>query len=112
MMNPLDMKRKALGAVKAYGREGMGEHLKKGYAKPALAISIKTERAVPKGEGEEEMEEGEGMMPDGEMMKDSEMGEGLELADKAEMMAGEKMGEEKPEITPELLEMLLAKLGK
>ena len=103
MMNPLDMKRKALGAVKAYGREGMGEHLKKGYAKPALAISIKTERAVP-------MEEGEGMMP--EKMHEGMEGEGLELADKAEMMAGEKMGEEKPEITPELLEMLLAKLGK
>jgi len=110
MMNPLDMKRKALGAVKAYGREGMGEHLKKGYAKPALAISIKTERVAPKGEGEEEMEEGEGMMP--EKMHEGMEGEGLELADKAEMMAGEKMGEEKPEITPELLEMLLAKLGK
>jgi hypothetical protein len=54
------------------------------------------------GESEDEMSEGmkpEGMheMPDGEMMADSEMGEKPE-------------GESK--ITPELLEMLLAKLGK
>ena len=121
MMNPLDMKRKALGAVKAYGREGMGEHLKKGYAKPALAISIKTERIAPKGEMADEMAEGEGMMPEKMLGKHEGMepeavkmaeGEGLELADKAEKMAGEKMGEEKPEITPELLEMLLEKLGK
>jgi len=47
------------------------------------------------------MSEGEHQMPDGSMMKDSEMAEG-------EGMEGK--GESK--ITPELLEMLLAKLGK
>jgi hypothetical protein len=102
-MNPFDVKRKALQAVKGYGREGVGEELKKGYGKPAVAIEIKSTRVEPEmGESEDEMSEGmkpEGMheMPDGSMMADSEMGEKPE-------------GESK--ITPELLEMLLAKLGK
>jgi len=111
MFNPLDVKKKVLGAVKGYGREGIGEMLKKGYGppegKPAVAIEIKSTKIEPEmeeGEMEEggpmkeamhEMAEGEHEMPDGFMMKDSEMGE---------------MGEGK--ITPELLEMLLAKLGK
>lgn len=115
MMNPLDVKKKVLGAVKGYGREGIGEMLKKGYGppegKPALAIEIKSTKVEPgMGEMEEmddegmplkdamhEMSEAEHEMPDGSMMKDSEM-----------MSKGE--GESK--ITPELLEMLLAKLGK
>jgi hypothetical protein len=121
MMNPLDVKKKVLGAVKGYGREGIGEMLKKGYGppegKPALAIEIKSTRVAPQGQVEpgmgemeemddegmplkeamHEMSEGEHEMPDGSMMKDSEM-----------MSKGE--GESK--ITPELLEMLLAKLGK
>ena len=113
MMNPLDVKKKVLGAVKGYGREGIGEMLKKGYGppegKPAVAIEIKSTKIEPEmeeGEMEEgspmkeamhEMAEGEHEMPDGSMMKDSEM-----------MSKGE--GESK--ITPELLEMLLAKLGK
>ena len=112
MMNPLDVKKKVLGAVKGYGREGIGEMLKKGYGppegKPALAIEIKSTKIEPEmeeGEMEEggpmkeamhEMAEGEHEMPDGSMMKDSEMADGK--------------GESK--ITPELLEMLLAKLGK
>ena len=100
MMNPLDVKKKVLGAVKGYGREGIGEMLKKGYGppegKPAVAIEIKSTKIEPEME-EGEMEEGEHEMPDGSMMKDSEM-----------MSKGE--GESK--ITPELLEMLLAKLGK
>jgi hypothetical protein len=116
MMNPLDVKKKALGAVKGYGREGIGEMLKKSYGppaegKPAVAIEIKSTKVEPgMGEMEEmddaglplkeamhEMSEAEHEMPDGSMMKDSEM-----------MSKGE--GESK--ITPELLEMLLAKLGK
>ena len=101
MMNPLDVKKKVLGAVKGYGREGIGEMLKKGYGKPAVAIKIESTKVEPEmEEGEDEMEENgsEGMhqMPDGSMMKDSEMAEGK--------------GESK--LTPELLEMLLAKLGK
>lgn len=110
MMNPLDVKKKVLGAVKGYGREGIGEMLKKGYGKPAVAIEIKSTKVAPEmEEGEDEMEEGGPMkeamhemaegeheMPDGSMMKDSEMAEGK--------------GEGK--ITPEMLEMLLAKLGK
>ena len=110
-MNPLDVKRKVLGAVKGYGREGMGEMLKKGYGKPAVAIEIKStkvepgmgemeemdDEGVPMKEAMHEMSEGEHEMPDGSMMKDSEMAEKPE-------------GESK--ITPELLEMLLAKLGK
>ena len=116
MFNPLDVKKKVLGAVKAYGREGIGEGLKKGYGKPpAIAIKIESTKVSPEmGEVEEmddaglplkeamhEMSEGEHQMPDGSMMKDSEMAEG-------EGMEGK--GESK--ITPELLEMLLAKLGK
>jgi hypothetical protein len=114
MMNPLDVKKKVLGAVKNYGREGIGEMLKKGYGppegKPALAIEIKSTKVEPgMGEMEEmddegmplkeamsEMSEAEHEMPDGSMMKDSEMGK----------------GEGESKITPELLEMLLAKLGK
>jgi hypothetical protein len=109
-MNPFDVKKKALGAVKGYGREGIGEMLKKSYGKPAVSISIESMKAEPgMGEAEDEMVEGamheakEGMaegvheMPGGEMMADSEMAEKPE-------------GESK--ITPELLEMLLAKLGK
>jgi hypothetical protein len=111
-MNPFDVKKKALGAVKGYGREGIGEMLKKSYGKPAVSISIESMKAEPgMGEAEDEMEEGmmheakEGMplkeamheMSGGEMMADSEMAEKPE-------------GESK--ITPELLEMLLAKLGK
>jgi hypothetical protein len=114
MMNPLDVKKKVLGAVKGYGREGIGEMLKKGYGppegKPALAIEIKSTKVEPgMGEMEEmddegmplkdamsEMSEAEHEMPGGEMMKDSEMSK----------------GEGESKITPELLEMLLAKLGK
>jgi hypothetical protein len=105
-MNPMDVKRKALQAVKGFGREGMGEELKKGYGKPAIAIKIESMRAEPEmGEDEDEMGEGEGMMP--EMMPEKMMGE----------MGESEMGEsEKPEdgskLTPEMLEMLLAKLGK
>ena len=76
-MNPFDVKKKALGAVKGYGREGIGEMLKKSYGKPAVSISIDSTKAEPgMGEAEDEMVEGES------------------------------------KITPELLEMLLAKLGK
>jgi hypothetical protein len=111
-MNPLDVKRKVLGAVKGYGREGMGEMLKKGYGKPSVAIEIKSTKVEPEmGESEDEMPEdmmheakedmAEGMMP-----KDA-----MKMADaEAEMPAPESKGESK--ITPELLEMLLAKLGK
>jgi hypothetical protein len=112
-MNPLDVKRKVLGAVKSFGREGMGEMLKKGYGpaaegKPAVAIEIKSTKVEP-GMGEMEEMDDEGMpmkeamheMPDGSMMKDSEMAEGMEMK-----------GEGESKITPELLEMLLAKLGK
>lgn len=114
MMNPLDVKKKVLGAVKGYGREGIGEMLKKGYGKPAVAIEIKSTKIEPEmeeGEMEEgglmkeamhEMAEGEHEMPDGSMMKDSEM--------KAEGV--EPKGEGESKLTPELLEMLLAKLGK
>ncbi len=107
-MNPLDVKRKVLGAVKGYGREGMGEMLKKGYGKPAVAIKIESTKVEPEmGETEEMDDEGLPMkeamhkMPDGSMMKDSEMAEGMEMK-----------GEGESKITPELLEMLLAKLGK
>jgi len=111
-MNPLDVKRKVLGAVKSFGREGMGEHLKKGYGKPAVAIKIESTRVEPEmGESEDEMPEdmmheakegmAEGMMPkDAMKMSDAE----------AEMPAPES--DDKGKITPELLEMLLAKLGK
>ena len=109
MMNPLDVKKKVLGAVKAYGREGIGEHLKKGYGKPAVAIEIKSTKVEP-GMGEmEEMDDAglplkEAMheMSEGEM-PEKPMAEGMEM--KAE-------GEGESKLTPELLEMLLAKLGK
>ena len=116
-MNPLDVKRKVLGAVKGYGREGMGEMLKKGYGppaagKPSVAIEIKSTKVEPEmGESEDEMEEGamheaEEGMAEGMMPKDA-----MKMADaEAEMPAPESKGESK--ITPELLEMLLAKLGK
>ena len=111
-MNPLDVKRKVLGAVKSFGREGMGEMLKKGYGKPAVAIKIESTKVEPEmGESEDEMPEdmmheakegmAEGMMP-----KDA-----MKMADaEAEMPAPES--DDKGKITPELLEMLLAKLGK
>jgi hypothetical protein len=117
-MNPLDVKRKVLGAVKGYGREGMGEMLKKGYGpaaegKPSVAIEIKSTKVEPEmGESEDEMSEGEGMIPP-EMMKKHEgmEPEAVKMAEgEAEMPAPESKGESK--ITPELLEMLLAKLGK
>ena len=112
-MNPLDVKRKVLGAVKSFGREGMGEHLKKGYGKPAVAIKIESTRVEPEmGESEDEMSEGEGMMPP-EMMKKHEgmEPEAVKMAEgEAEMSAPES--DDKGKITPELLEMLLAKLGK
>lgn len=116
MFNPLDVKKKVLGAVKAYGREGIGEHLKKGYGKPAIAIKIESTRVAPHeqvepemGESEDEMAEGEGMMPP-EMMKKHE-GMEPEAVKMAEGEMGESEGD-KGKITPELLEMLLAKLGK
>ena len=110
MINPLDVKKKVLGAVKAYGREGIGEHLKKGYGKqPAVAIEIKSTKVEP-GMGEMEEMDDEGMpmkeamheMSEGEM-PEKPMAEGMEM--KAE-------GEGESKLTPELLEMLLAKLGK
>ena len=110
MMNPLDVKKKVLGAVKAYGREGIGEHLKKGYGKqPAVAIKIESTKVEP-GMGETEEMDDEGMpmkeamheMSEGEM-PEKPMAEGMEM--KAE-------GEGESKLTPELLEMLLAKLGK
>lgn len=111
MMNPLDVKKKVLGAVKGYGREGIGEMLKKGYGKPAIAIKIESTKVEPEmGEAEDEMSEGEGMMPP-EMMKKHE---GME-PEAVKMAEGEMPSEgegEKGKITPELLEMLLAKLGK
>jgi len=114
MMNPLDVKKKVLGAVKGYGREGIGEMLKKGYGKPAVAIEIKSTRVEPEmGESEDEMGEGEGMMPP-EMMKKHE-GMEPEAVKMAEGEMGESEGMEgkgESKITPELLEMLLAKLGK
>ena len=114
MFNPLDVKKKVLGAVKAYGREGVGEHLKKGYGKPAVAIEIKSTRVEPEmGESEDEMAEGEGVMPPKMMKKHEGMEpEAVKMAE-GEMGESEGMmpkGESK--ITPEMLEMLLAKLGK
>ncbi len=105
-MNPLDVKRKVLGAVKGYGREGMGEMLKKGYGKPAVAIKIESTKVEPEmGESEDEMPE--------DMMHEAKE----EMAEGSMLEMGEKGEYEKPEggegkITPELLEMLLAKLGK
>ena len=116
-MNPLDVKRKVLGAVKSFGREGMGEMLKKGYGpaaegKPAVAIKIESTKVEPEmGESEDEMSEdmmheAEEGMAEGMMPKDA-----MKMADaEAEMPAPES--DDKGKITPELLEMLLAKLGK
>jgi hypothetical protein len=106
-MNPMDVKRKALQAVKGFGREGMGEELKKGYGKPAIAIKIESTKVEPEmGEAEDEMHEAkegmaEGMMPEKLMgkMAEGEMGES-------------EMPEDGSKLTPEMLEMLLAKLGK
>jgi len=115
-MNPFDVKKKALGAVKGYGREGIGEMLKKSYGKPAVSISIESMKAEPgMGEAEDETVEGEGMMPP-EMMKKHE-GMEPEAVKMAEGEMGESEGmmpksEGESKITPELLEMLLAKLGK
>jgi hypothetical protein len=145
----MDIKRKALHAVKGYGRQGIGEALKEAYAKkPAIAISIETVKAMPKHGGMSEADEGEGdlspdmlakheagesiderkkegeygqgmhEMPNGSMMKDSEMGggEGDLSAEKLLQHEGGEMpselakeGEKKLEITPELLQMLLAR---
>lgn len=116
MFNPLDVKKKVLGAVKAYGREGIGEHLKKGYGspaagKPAIAIKIESTKVEPEmGEAEDEMSEGEGMMPP-EMLKKHEGMEPEAVKTAEGEMPAEGEGE-KGKITPELLEMLLAKLGK
>jgi hypothetical protein len=106
-MNPMDVKRKALQAVKGYGREGMGEELKKGYGKPAIAIKIESTKVEPEmGEAEDEMGEGEGMMP--EKMPEKMMGEMGEMDE----MGESEMPEDGSKLTPEMLEMLLAKLGK
>lgn len=133
MMDAINVKKKALQAVKSFGREGMGGMLKKGYGpeskKPAIAISIEATKGAP----DEEME-GEGMMPP-EMLKkhegmepmgvrkaegeygseygsehEHEMQDGSVMKDSA--MSEDKSGAAQTEITPELLEMLLAKLGK
>lgn len=118
-MNPLDVKRKALQAVKVFGKEGMAGHLKGGYGpsaagkKPAIAISIESTKVEPeeKEEGMEEMAEGMGLA---EKMGEKPMPKaGLAEADMAEEMAEDKAEGEMPgEITPELLEMLLSKLKR
>ena len=109
-MNPLDVKKKVLGAVKAYGREGIGEHLKKGYGKqPAVAIKIESTKVEPgMGEMEEMDDEGLPMKEAMHEMSEGEMPEAEGMEMKAESI--KPKGESK--ITPELLEMLLAKLGK
>ena len=109
MMNPLDVKKKVLGAVKGYGREGIGEMLKKGYGKPAVAIEIKSTKVEP-GMGEMEEMDDAGL-PLKEAMHEMSEGEMPEkpLAEGMEMKAE---GEGESKLTPELLEMLLAKLGK
>ena len=102
-MNPLDVKRKVLGAVKDFGREGMGEMLKKGYGKPAVAIKIESTKVEPEmGESEDEMPE--------DMMHEAK--EGMAEGEMPEAEGMEMKGEGESKITPELLEMLLAKLGK
>jgi hypothetical protein len=102
-MNPLDVKRKVLGAVKGYGREGMGEMLKKGYGKPSVAIEIKSTKVEPEmGESEDEMPE--------DMMHEAK--EDMTEGEMPEAEGMEMKGEGESKITPELLEMLLAKLGK
>ena len=113
-MNPLDVKRKALQAVKVFGKEGMAGHLKGGYGKkPAIAISIESTKVEPeeKEEGMEEMAEGMGLA---EKMGEKPMPKaGLAEADMAEEMAEDKAEGEMPgEITPELLEMLLSKMKR
>lgn len=110
MMNPLDVKKKVLGAVKGYGREGMGEHLKKGYGKPAVAIKIESTKIEPEMEEGEVEEMDDNGMPMKEAMHEMAEGEKPEMGEKAEGMESE--GEGKAKLTPELLEMLLAKLGK
>jgi hypothetical protein len=111
-MHPMDVKRKALQAVKGFGREGMGEELKKGYGspaagKPAIAIKIESTKVEPEmGEAEDEMGESEGMMP--EKMPEKMMGEMGEMDE----MGESEMPEDGSKLTPEMLEMLLAKLGK
>ena len=109
-MNPLDVKRKALQAVKVFGKEGMAGHLKGGYGKkPAIAISIESTKVEP-----EEMEEGEEYSKMAEKMGETPMPKaGLAEADMAEEMAEDKAEGEMPgEITPELLEMLLSKMKR
>lgn len=128
-MDPMDVKRKALHAVKAFGRNGIAEHLKEGYGKPALVIDIKSVRAMPEHGGMSEEAEGEGKLSPkdlamheqgegAEQMKAEgeygaeEAGEGMhKMPDGSKMMDSEMKGG-KPEITPELLEMLLSKLRK
>ena len=106
-MNPMDVKRKALQAVKGFGREGMGEELKKGYGTPAIAIKIESTKVEPEmGGAEDEMGESEGMMP--EKMPEKMMGEMGEMDE----MGESEMPEDGSKLTPEMLEMLLAKLGK
>lgn len=109
-MNPLDVKRKALQAVKVFGKEGMAGHLKGGYGKkPAIAISIESTKVEP-----EEMEEGEEYGKMAEKMGETPMPKaGLAEADMAEEMAEDKAEGEMPgEITPEMLEMLLSKMKR
>jgi hypothetical protein len=109
MMNPLDVKKKVLGAVKGYGREGIGEMLKKGYGKPAVAIEIKSTKVEPgMGEMEEMDDAGLPLKEAMHELSEGEMPEAEGMEGKGEGMEGK--GESK--ITPELLEMLLAKLGK
>lgn len=132
MFNPLDVKKKVLGAVKGYGREGIGEMLKKDYAKPAISISVETVRPMGKHGGMSEEAEGEGefspemlakhessepmseLKKEGEYGMDEAEGESMQSEHRmpdGKMMKDSAMGEES-KITPELLEMLLAKLGK
>lgn len=111
-MNPFDVKRKALQAVKVFGKEGMAEHLKKGYGKkPAIAISIESTKVEPEGEemeGEEGEEYGKGPMAGAKPGLASLAG-----ADAAEELAEDKAEGGMPsEITPEILEMLLSKMRK
>ena len=116
-MHPMDVKRKALQAVKGFGREGMGEELKKGYGspaagKPAIAIKIESTKVEPEmGEVEDEMGEGEGMMPEKMLKKHEGMEPGAVKMAEGEMGESE-MPEDGSKLTPEMLEMLLAKLGK
>jgi hypothetical protein len=110
MMNPLDVKKKVLGAVKGYGREGIGEMLKKGYGKPAVAIEIKSTKVEPEmGEMEEMDDEGLPLKEAMHEMSEGEMPEAEGVEMKGEGMSS---GRRSDQITPELLEILLAKLGK